>query len=454
MAEQLPDIAAALAQLRARITDYRLYHDYAEGRHRLAFATEKYRNAFGSLFRAFADNLCSGVVDAVADRLIVTGFSIESGPESAANDVWAIWTANRMDHRAGEVHSEALTAGDAYVIIWPDQDGNPTIYPQDAANVTVRYDLETPGRLLWAAKVWLADDKYYRLNLYYPDRIEKYITRSTSEAGLPESSNGFVPFEVPGEAWPLQHDYGRVPVFHFANNARLGRFGRSELTDVVPLQDALNKAIADMLVAMEFVALPQRWATGLEVEIDEATGKPRAPFVPGVDRIWSVASEETRFGQFDPADLGQFLSVQEGFRKEIATVSRTPLHFIIPPSSQWPSGEALKSAEGAFLKKVRDLQVVFGNVWEDVMRFALRVAGRPDAVLSCQWEDPTPRNDLDRANVAVLKAQVGVPERQLWREFGYSEQEIERMMEERATGDQQLGERLLTAFERGGEPQE
>ncbi len=430
MAEQYPDIAAALAQLRARLTDYTLYHSYAGGRHRLAFATEKFQTAFGSLFRAFADNLCSGVVDAVADRLIVTGFAVEQGPESAADDAWSIWTANRMDLRAGEVHMEALTAGDAYVIVWPDAKGNVTIYPQDTANVTVRYDPETPGRLLWAAKVWLGDDKRFRLNLYYPDRIEKYATRGASEASLPESSNGFVPYEVPGESWPLQHDYGRVPVFHFANNGRVGRFGRSELADVVPLQDALNKAIADMLVAMEFVALPQRWATGLEVEIDETTGKPRAPFVPGVDRIWSVASEEARFGQFDPADLGQFLEVQEKFRKEIATVSRTPLHVIVPPAGQWPSGEALRSAESAFLKKVRDRQIAFGNVWEDVMRFTLRVAGKPDAVLSCQWEDPTPRVALEMVQVALIKQQLGVSQEHILAELGYSPQEIVQMQEE------------------------
>jgi len=450
MAERFPDVATALAQLRGRAMDYQLYHDYAEGRHRLAFATEKYRNTFGSLFRAFADNLCLGVVGAIADRLVVTGFAVVSGPEDAAGDAWAIWAANRMDQRAGEVHKEALTAGDAYVIVWPDADGNPILYPQDAVNVTVRYDPEMPGRLIWAAKCWPVGDGRLRLNLYYPDRIEKYVTRSKTES-LPDSSNGFEPFEVPGEVWPLLNPYGRVPVFHFANDAGIGRWGRSELADVVPLQDALNKAIADMLVAMEYVALPQRWATGLEVEIDEATGKPRAPFIPGADRVWAVADAETRFGQFDPADLGQFLSVQEGFRKEIAVVSRTPLHFIVPPTGQWPSGEALKSAEAAFLKKVRDRQVVFGNVWEDVMQFALRVAGQSEAVaISCQWEDPTPRNELDHANVAVLKAQVGIPERQLWREFGYSEQEIERMLEERAAGDQRLGEALLTNFDRGG----
>lgn len=462
MPEQIPDLAAALKQLKARLPAYQLYHDYAEGRQRLAFATDKFRNTFGSLFRAFADNMCAGVVDAAADRLVITGYAIEGDQEAsesdgkastartAADDAWDIWNANRMDERAGEVHREALTSGDGYVIVWPGDDGQPTIYPNDAANVTVRYDPETPGRIIWAAKAWIDDDAGGRLrvNLYYPDRIEKYVTRGKAQ-GLPDHSNNFVPYEAPGEAWPLDNPYQRVPVFHFATNGRVGRTGRSELADVVPLQDALNKSVADMLVAGEYMALPQRYATGLEVEIDPDTGKPKPLFIPGADRVWATEGVDVKFGQFAPADLEPFLRVQAGFRQQIAVVSRTPLHFIIPPAGDWPSGEALKSAEGAFLKKIRDRQIAFGNVWEDVVQFALEIMGGGEVALSCQWEDPAPRDELNQANVAVLKSQVGVTDQQIWRELGYSEQQIAQMQEEKEANAEQFGAQLLGAFERG-----
>ncbi len=445
----MPDseIKTALQQFRARAGQYQLYRNYYDGDHRLVFATDKFRSAFGSLFRAFADNLCDSVVDSCADRLIVTGFAVEEGAGTAAGDAWAIWQANRMDQRAAEAHSEALTSGDAYVIVWPDADGQPTIYPNSAANVTVRYDPETPGRVLWAAKVWPDEDGRLRLNMYYPDRIEKYITRNKTSA-LPTSSSTFDPYEFPGEPWPLDNPYGQVPAFHFANSGRVGGFGRSELANVVPLQDALNKSIADMLVAMEYVALPQRWATGLEVEIDEATGRPKAPFVPGADRVWAVGAPDARFGQFDPANLVQFLDVQEKFRKEIATVSRTPLHFLIPPAGVWPSGEALRAAESSFLAKVANRQVMFGNAWEDVLRFALRVAGKRVAQLSCQWKDPTPRADLERAQVGLMKHQLGASQKQILGELGYSPQEIEQMLQDRQEEAKALGDTLLGAFDR------
>lgn len=450
MPEQYPDIARALKQMRARATSYKLLADYYDGNHRLAFATDKFRSAFGVLFRAFADNLCPSVVDAVADRLSVTGFTIEHGPEDAAAAAWALWKANRMDRRAGEVHTEALRSGDAYVIVWPDRDGKPTIYPNDGAAMTVGYDPEMPGAILWAAKAWVIDDGRLRLTLYYPDRIEKYGTASKAQE-IPETATAFTPFEIEGEPWPLPNPWLQVPVFHFGNNAGVGRFGRSELVDVIPLQDALNKAIADMLVAMEFVALPQRWATGLEVDIDEATGRPKAPFIPGADRVWTVGDPDTKFGQFAPADLAQFLEVQKGFRQEIATVSRTPIHALIPPTGNWPSGESLKTSESPFLAKIADRQIAFGDGWEDVILFALRIAGGPDAQLVTEWKDASPRGELDALNALLLKEQLGASRRQLLGEAGYTAEEIDRMVEERGAEQQEMGEAMLRQFERGNQ---
>jgi hypothetical protein len=224
----------------------------------------------------------------------------------------------------------------------------------------------------------------------------------------------------------------QIPVFHFGNNARVGMYGKSELTDVIPLQNALNKSVADMLVGMEFQAWPQRWVTGLEVQIDSATGKPIKPWEPGADRVWTVGASDAKFGQFDPAGLEQFIKVQEAFRLEIARVSRTPLHYLMPMTGQWPSGESLKTAESAFTSKVKRRQIAFGNVWEDVMRFALRVEGREvTSHLSALWADPTPRSDMDQVKIAELKAKLGVSQDQNLRELGYSDEEIERMKDEK-----------------------
>lgn len=429
-------IKAALKQLAARQYGYRHYENYYAGKHQLAFASERFRNAFGDLFRKFADNLMPAVIDAVKDKLQVTGFVIEEGGD-LADQSWEIWQRNRMHRQASEVHLEALRSGDSYVIVWPDAKGNARIHPQKPGLCTVSYDEEEPGKIVSAVKVWLTAARRVRLNLYFPDRIEKYITRNSYPNGFPDGASAFEEFITPGEAWPVVNPFGMVPVFHFANNASVGECGRSELINVIPLQDALNKAVLDKMVAMEFGAFPQRWAIGLEVETDPMTNKPIAPWT-GVERFLTVGSPDAKFGQFDAGDLSQFLAVQDSFRAEIARVSGTPMHYLMLNKGEFPSGEAMKTAEARFLSKVRDRQISFGGEWENVMSLALQMeqAGTEDLQIFVQWADPAPASQKEQLESLTLKQGLGVSETQLLIEAGYGAADILRMQAERASQDQ------------------
>src|SRR6266404_6505709 len=71
------DIEQAVDNLRKLAGKYSRAERYYRGDHDLSFATEKFQNAFGLLFREFAMNLCPAIVDAVKDKLRVTGFSVE-----------------------------------------------------------------------------------------------------------------------------------------------------------------------------------------------------------------------------------------------------------------------------------------------------------------------------------------------------------------------------------------
>lgn len=429
-----------LVELYERRTRYQLYGNYYEGKHDLTFASEKFWNAFGPMFRAFSDNLCAPVVDACADRLNIVGFGSEDAKTDESKAAWDIWQANRMDQRATEVHTESLISGDAYVIVWPDELGEPRLYANCGQHVNVGFDTDSPGKITLAIKCWLElkpGVKKIRLNVYYPDRLEKYISRNNVDQGsLPTKNEQFeeVKDEKDAGAWPVLNEYGTVPVFHFANAARVGQLGKSELVNVHPLQNALNKSVADMLVGMEFQSFPQRYATGLEIPKDPQTGEPIRPFDPGADRLWASPSKDTQFGQFDSANLGQFIEVSESFRLEIARVSRTPIHYIMPMSGDFPSGESLKTAETPFVAKIKRKQVSFGNAWEDTMQFAVRIkqkTGTDNKVpLSAQWQDAAPRSDTEMLAAAETKSGLGVPTSQILRELGYSEEQIKQFKTE------------------------
>lgn len=432
-------IEQAIYEMRANAARYSRTESYYQGQHQLAFASEKFKNTFGTLFREFAMNLCPTVCDAVRDKLVVEGFHVESPdtdaqPEKSAGSVrrtavkaMEIWRANRMGVRAAELHKEVLKNGDAYIFVWPDMNGQPIIYPNRAASCTVVYDEELPGKILWAAKIWATRDKRVRLNLFYPDRIEKYITAREASFPYPDAKELVTLENPPGHSdigpWILENPYGVVPVFHFANNADVGSFGQSELEAAIPIQDGLNKSVLDMLVSMEFAAYRQRWAAGIEMKQD-ADGEPVSPFKAGIDHLWVSNNPDARFGDFENSNLEQFLKVKDSFRIDIASVTGTPLHYLMPFAGGFRSGEAFRKAETRFTAKVRSRQEAFGEVWAAAVSFALRVAGRPPgARLIVEWQDPDQTSEREVLENIRLKKELGIPVEQALSEAGYGSSE-------------------------------
>jgi hypothetical protein len=437
----------AIEQIRNQAARYRKTRRYYSGEQDLNFATEKFASTFGNLFREFALNLCPAIVDAVKDKLKIEGFvssphvskgssqpiETETRPERVVDD---IWRSNRMSIRSGEVHKEALKNGDAYVIVWPGEDGRVQLVPQSAETCTVHYDENEPGKIAWAAKHWRDADKRTRLNLFFPDRIEKYIADDRHGQFLPDAksfvqSASFSSYQRDDsgaqterdESRTLNNPYGVVPIFHFANNADIGAFGRSELDDAMAVQDGLNKSVLDMLVAMEVCSFRQRWAAGIEITQNEA-GEDVPPFKTSMDNVWFTENTDARFGEFGASDLEQFLKVKDGFRIDMASVTGTPLYYLMPQIRGFPSGESLRKAETRFLAKVRDRQEQFGAVWADAMSFALRLAGHPDVPLSTAWEDASPANEREVLENLRIKHALGVPPEQVLREAGYPNAEF------------------------------
>lgn len=435
--------------------DYKRYCAYYEGEQPLAFATDKFRNTFGTTFKEFAENACGPVVDSLADRLVVQGFqsslakvvtediptgpSVPGAPQATVKKVTVqdelgaqaldIWRDCRMDLKSTEVHTESLKAGDSYVIVWPDDNGDPQIWPQLAIQCCIEYDVDNPEVTRRFAKVWYdTQEERWRINIYLPEVILKYQQKAKADA-LPEKEDSFSLIGM------VRNQYNQVPAFHFPNQ-RARKYGYSELVSVAPLQDALNKSVMDMIIAMEFASFKQRYVIGLEVETDEETGQPTDPRWRnyGVERMLAIPDIEAKVGQFDATDLGQFLRVQEKFWASIARVSGTPLHYFYIVNGDFPSGEAMKSAEARFVKRILDRQVAFGNVWEDTMLFCLKVAGAPglaeDTRLDTLWADAAQKSEAELADTAVKKKAVGVSRSQILKEMGYDDETVYRMLEE------------------------
>lgn len=467
----LDDLPWAVPAVRARAGYYRLHRDYYEGEHALAFASTKFRSTFGYLFENLRDNLCPPVVDALVDRLQVTGWHAAGNATNPvatlANDVW---TANRAG-RSGQVHLGAARDGDAYLLVWPGRDTRPRFWPQDAGLMAVEYDDEDdPERIVRAAKLWQRSDKRWRLNVYTidaeptdanaaadaPGLIERWVTRRRTDdmSGL-EKPARWEPWLEDADGPEVRHPWG-VPVFHFPNGAPAGQLGRSELHDVVPLQDALNKTIADMLVAGEFVALPQRVLIGIEKEVDPLTGH-EVKLDPGADRIWRITNPNGKVAEFTAADLAKFVQVSDSFRLEVCRVSGTPLaDMMLSGSVANLSGDALGHLAGRMTRKGEDRVGEWTPIHRAAMVLACRMAGATDPAaleqLRPTWAPVEDSDELRDMQVAALKLQVGWSKAQVLRELGKTDDEVAAIQAEVVAEAGAMGEAMLASFDRGNVP--
>jgi hypothetical protein len=88
-----------------------------------------------------------------------------------------------------------------------------------------------------------------------------------------------------------------------------------------------------------------------------------------------------RFGQFAQTDLTVFVKAVEMLVQHIASQTRTPPHYFAL-TGQFPSGDAIKSAETGLVAKVRRKMRPLRRGWEEVIR--PRVRGRRRHETGCR----------------------------------------------------------------------
>lgn len=430
-----------LADLAARQSGLQLFDDYYTGKHRLQFATVKFRTAFGLTFRQFADNWCPLVIDSVDERLNVEGFRFGT-PEKpipdnvdgdAADDVitgddlaWDIWQENQLDAYSQIAHTESLIAGESYALITPAGPNTiPFITIEAASQTIVQWAPGTRRHRLAALKSWTEDDGTRMCTLYMPDWVFKW-----KGVGPGSGTPRWTERTPVGETWPLENTLGVVPVVPLVNRTRLLGGGRSEIADVVPLQDAVNKTLMDMLVASEFGAYKQRWVTGIDIPTDPVTGEQVEAFKTAVDRLFHAEDPNAKFGEFTQTDLGNFVKAVEMLVQHIASQSRTPPHYFYL-SGHFPSGESIKAAESSLVAKVRRKMRHFGEAWEEVIRLSCKAMGDTQRAANTRaeviWGDPESRTESQHVDATVKLKALGIPDEVLWERLGMTPTEIVRI---------------------------
>lgn len=459
------DVIAAVADWTGRYNDYRMYRDYDAGDHRCAFATEAFERQFRDVLEEARENLCPAVIRAFTDKLTVAGW--EGGgaerAEAAVEDLGLPRVAN-MARR------EALRCGDGFVLVWPDRAGRPRPWPHRAEQFSVMPNEDDPAELAWAAKVWVGARGLGRVNVYYGDRCERWVTvrevRTASDRAT--ASIGDSPTDsLTTDTWPLRsdawteydgddggavigHTFGMVPVSWWAFDPdTIGGHGRSILRDVVPIQDALNKSLADLIVGGESFAQPLRYLLRYQPKqrINPETGKPETEklrYDTTKNKLLGIPGEGP-LGQLDPPDATKLTAVQDAFALKIARVVGIPAYYLTQTSGDIPSGASLRVLTSRHTAGVEDMQQDFTPAESRLLALLGVDDARP------VWDDPAPMDPAEELEMAKARVEIGYPLRSVARLLGDDLDQLEEDIAVEEAGVQSAGAQALAAFRRGGD---
>jgi SPP1 Gp6-like portal protein len=357
-------------------------------------------------------NRMDNTIQTLVDRLELKRMEDTGG---AAND-WALEVSqcNRLDALQIEVHESVIRDADAYVLVDWDNDKQEvrlTLEPafDGVSGMLVLYQRRSRGEITCAVKVWhitsttgeIADTM--RVNVYYPDRIEKFISQG----------QGLIPYTTDDDETTITGGVakwlpGKLTVHHFKNKAQsYDNYGRSEIDDAIPVQDAINRLMYSMVASAELGGIPVRVAKGFT---------PPPGLTPGAFIvIGGDGMQKDDVGDVDTLEQAVVTPFLDGMRfliEQMDEITRTPNPKLAGDSA---SGESLKQREIGLLGKVKRAQISFGNVWEDVFESAHLVQStygleKPPQYeeFSAQWRDAEIRNVAENVKTALdLRPLIG-----------------------------------------------
>lgn len=411
----LKDMDRAFKIIRAKQDPYTTLFNYYDGEQPLVYTANRLNEIFKDLDAYFAENWCSVVVDSARDRINLREMQVDSAAQGAWKE---IWEASEMSLESDDVHEAAMVAGEGYFIAWEDADGVMQGYHNDPRMVHLFYDRGEPRKKKYGAKMWVGEDKKLYMTLYYADHLEYY--RSTNNASHVQQSSSMEPMKKAA----AENPYGEIPIFHF----RMGqRKIKSDLKNVIPIQNGINKLLTDMMVTAEFMAFPQRYV----ISNAEVQGKLKnAP-----KEIWDLPAgdgmnQQTQAGQFEAAKLENYLNSIDNLATALGSITRTPKHYFFSIGSNL-SGEALIAMEAPLNKKAQDRIDRFTPVWKQAAAFMLRANGLNPKNIQPIFDKPETVQPRTEAETRQMNVNAGMPLVTVLRDEGKSDDYIDRMLKDK-----------------------
>jgi hypothetical protein len=425
----------------------------------------KFAKLWSSVVENYTVNVCAPTVTAKANRLEIDSWD-------GSDDANRYWTEQGGSSTQNDVHPDAITSGDAYLLVWPavSMDGPLRWNPLRSDEAIVVYSDDDPERVDYGLKMWIVEERgrtrkaRVRVNLLYPDRVERYISQPVGGSGIGsvrdrsldfeqivDGRASLAPYDEDGLDSTFNHPFDQVPLVHFRNGkGRDRRYGWSDLYHVIPLQDEINSLGFNLIAASEVYGLPLRVLLGYALEDWDGDGKPdNLPKVdPRNDPFLVFPGINTRVEQLSPADLAQLSAELGRAIEQVSMVTSVPPHIFLRQGGNPPSGEALRIVESPLIADSVTKQQDFGPSWSKVMALSGFADVQP------VWGDPSSMDVMEEWELVQKKVEAGWPARQAFIELGVDPDTVDEVLAAGAAMERNAGSLLMQAQRDGRDPVE
>lgn len=409
----------------------------------------------------------------------------ESPVDQAVED---LWDYNELGEELPILHRNVGKFGDYYMMVWPvvgeddsktskafdtraaaqalgtfadgtvqDSDVVDPVAPPAGSNAkivavdmichdpfTTRafYDPENPRKMRYVIRSWEegeGQNLVVRANLYYADRIERYVHKGRPP--LRHRVNSKYKWEqYTGDGSPaiLANPFDQIPFFHYRTDRT---YGKPDHINAYGPQLAINKLVTSHLATVDYQSFPQRYA------LTDPTADPSG--VSGVDNdffsgdddedpedndgvnqlqadpgsVWNLSGFK-EVGQFQAANPDAYLKPFDRYVKAMAQATGIPFHFFDKQGERPPSGENIRQINETLNCIVENRQTGLGGTHKSAFTFALNLLGHDVDRLKVVWRPTDVVSDLVGWQAVNEKQLAGVPPEVTLVEAGYLESEV------------------------------
>lgn len=396
---------------------------YLKGEHDLPYMPRGAKKEFEHLARRSVANWLPSIPSTFSRSLFVDGYRPARSATNATP--WDYWQANGLDARQNITHRGALEYGTSYNLVLPGS--------LKAKRVPLIRPLSPLRSLAWYTD---PDDEYPEIGFLLKgtttdgarlfevfDRDAVYTFAEVDEDGSKKT------YLSRTDA----HGLGVTPFVRFRD--RLDDEAVGLVAPNITTQDRVNEIVFSTMIALQYAAFRQRWATGLAVPVDEDPESPTfgqavEPFQAAVDRLWVSDSPDAKFGDFAQTEITGHLALYKSTVETLAATSDIHPGALMGTSSNPPSAEALAALTDATQRRLGEFETNFGEAWESSLRLAAFAAGdraaAEDVSAQVRWRDTEARSLAATVDALGKVAQMlQVPVEALWEQIpGVTDQDI------------------------------